>query len=77
MLEDLDLNNLKIRLQKTETELISLSFMCVLGDRHNAQEVVWKFQCGGAGISLSLIDDCPSTIHKSFGNLALRDYILF
>lgn len=51
--------------------------MYVLGVRHNAQEVVWKFQCGGAGISLSLMDDWPSNIYKSFENLALRDYILF
>lgn len=51
--------------------------MYVLGVRHNAQEVVWKFQCGEAGISLSLMDDWPSNIYKSFGNLALIDYILF
>lgn len=40
--------------------------MYVLGVRHNAQEVVWKFQCGEAGISLSLMDDWPSNIYKSF-----------
>lgn len=49
--------------------------MCVLGARHNAQEIILKFQSGGAGISLSLIDDWPSNIYKSFGNLVLRDYI--